>query len=159
MVKFYDRIEFSTLNYIEIVTILEASVFYNRLTHKRVFYGYCKLVAQNFSLNAGNWTSVLLLFFFLSFPNRVLYLEINPFPGLREIYSFFENFIFFGVSRRLGNIVKKKKKWNFREKHSVKIFSRKTREYTRKIHSLLSLRIIYRRINRTQGGINRPSLW
>lgn len=23
--------------------------FYNRLTHKRVFYGYCKLVAQNFS--------------------------------------------------------------------------------------------------------------
>lgn len=49
MVKFYDRIEFSTLNYIEIVTILEASVFYNRLTHKRVFYGYCKLVAQNFS--------------------------------------------------------------------------------------------------------------
>lgn len=123
----------------------------------------CFMVIVNWllkiSLNAGNWTSVLLLFFFLSFPNRVLYLEINPFPGLREIYSFFENFIFFGVSRRLGNTVKKKKKWNFREKHSVKIFSRKTREYTRKIHSLLSLRIIYRRINRTQGGINRPSLW
>ena len=72
MVKFYDRIEFSTLNYIEIVTILEASVFYNRLTHKRVFYGYCKLVAQNFSQRGKlNFGFIIIFFSFFSKPRII----------------------------------------------------------------------------------------